>query len=103
MLTTQPTVELGKLKLGIPHSFTYTLKNDYKEPVTITALVKGCGSCTEASVNKQIIGVGDSTDINVIFTPGSTGLNNKIINVQYTIGHDNAKNHITLNFKSIVE
>lgn len=49
----------------------------------ITKLVVGCGSCTKASTEKTIIQPDEETLVNVIFTPGRTGIQTKHISVRY--------------------
>lgn len=80
------TKELGLLPFGKPFNFKYSLSNKGSEKVEVTKLVKGCGSCTKASCDKTIIEPNGTANINVTFTPGSTGINKKTIQVLYKIG-----------------
>lgn len=90
--------DLGKLPFGKPYKFKYTLTNNSTSSVKITKLVKGCGSCTEASIDTRDISPSNSAILNVQFTPGSTGLNKKTIQVLY-----NDTENLTLSFKAFVE
>ena len=73
--------DLGSIKFGKPHIFTFTVKAT--TPCEITKLVVGCGSCTKATINKTKLQPEENIDINVIFTPGSTGKQTKHITVRY--------------------
>jgi hypothetical protein len=90
--------DLGTLKFGKAHNFTYNLTNNSTSSVQITKLVKGCGSCTKASINHSSISPNSNAIINVEFTPGSTGINKKTIQVLY-----NDNQNLTLSFKAFVE
>lgn len=92
--------QLGNLKFGKPHKFEYIITNSGEKTIVVTKLVLGCNSCTEASLVKQVLGVGQSTDLQVTFTPGATGLNSKNIIVQYSEGEK--AEHLNLTFKAIV-
>lgn len=79
----QHVISLGDLKYGQPYSFKYSLKNTSENPVTVNKVMVGCGSCTNANLQKSVISPGEEADLNVIFTPGSTGLQQKAITIQY--------------------
>lgn len=82
MLSTKESIkDLGNIKFGRPQTFTFTVKTDTE--CEITKLVVGCGSCTKASINKTKLKPEESADINVIFTPGSTGKQTKHVTVRY--------------------
>lgn len=76
-------ISLGKLKFGQPHTFKYVLTNSSEKTVIITKLVAGCSACTKAYTSRSYLKPGDSSDINVIFTPGSIGRQSKSIDVVY--------------------
>ena len=84
MLVAVDTVkDLGKVKKGKAYPFQFTLKNNSETTITIDRISVGCGSCTKASTSKVSIGPGDTSKIDVIFTPGSTGTQQKFVNVQW--------------------
>jgi hypothetical protein len=93
----QHLISLGDLKYGQPYSFKYSIKNTSQNPVTINRVMVGCGSCTTANIQKSLISPGEESDLDVVFTPGSTGLQQKGITIQYD---DN--NSITLKFTATV-
>ena len=98
MLTTQePTKNLGRLKYGKATGFLFNILNASQTDAEITKIVVGCGSCTKASTLKTKLGPNESTDINVVFTPGSTGAQKKHITVRY-----NADSVLTLEFTADV-
>ncbi len=85
MLTAnQQSINLGNLPYGIAHQFKFVLTNRYSQPITIVDLKAGCASCTTAVASKSIVGPYDTVDLNVTFTPGSTGANKKYINIFYS-------------------
>lgn len=81
----QHDINLGTLKFGVPHHFKYVITNNYTKDVIINRLVLGCKSCTVATIEKNTIKPGESTNINVVFTPGSTGINSKKISVAHQV------------------
>lgn len=93
--TTEPTKDLGKLKYGLPHAFNYFLTNQSSEPITIDKIIVGCGSCTTAQMRKTNLAPGESTLIEAVYTPGSTGNQRKNIQVKY--GNEVLKLEFTAN------
>ena len=84
MLVAVDTVkDLGKVKKGSPYSFQFALRNNGQNEVIIDRISVGCGFCTKASTSKVKLGPGDTSNIDVIFTPGSTGTQQKFVNVQW--------------------
>lgn len=94
----QAETNLGTLVFGKPHNFKYTLTNDSPESVVINKLVLGCSSCTKAYTSKTYLRSGESSDVNVTFTPGSKGKQLKTINVIY-----NNINELVLKFTAHVD
>lgn len=83
LVANQQSINLGKLKFGMPYNFTYTITNTGSNPVVIDKLSVGCSSCTKAHTDTAAISPGNSTIIHVTFTPGSTGMQSKNIVVNY--------------------
>lgn len=84
MLVAVDTVKnLGKVKKGTSYSFQFMLKNNGEGDIMIEKITVGCGSCTKASTSKIKLSPGDTSNIDVIFTPGSTGAQQKFVNVQW--------------------
>jgi hypothetical protein len=85
MLTANTTeINLGSVRFGVPYNFKFILTNSGSKPITITRLIKSCGSCTEASIDKSYVPPGDRSVVTAIFTPGSTGIQMKSLTVEYT-------------------
>jgi hypothetical protein len=93
----QHLISLGDLKYGQPYSFKYSLKNASEQPITVNRVMVGCGSCTTANIHKLSISPGEETDLDVVFTPGSTGIQRKGITIQY-----NDTDSVVLNFTASV-
>lgn len=91
-------IDLGNLKYGVPHEFTFDLKNTGKSDVVVERLVLGCNACTTARMLAKVIKPGDEAKVEVTFTPGSTGNNNKSVSVVY-----NKDTVLKLKFKALVE
>lgn len=98
MLTVNNThIDLNKLTLGKTYGFSYILENTSTSPILIKKIVRGCGSCTEAECKSPNVEPGKKTLIDVKFTPGSTGINKKTLQVIYT-GEDGVEQNLNLTF-----
>jgi hypothetical protein len=98
----QPELQLGTLQYGVAYPFEYTIKNTSDSAdINIVKLVVGCGSCTKAEMQVNKLKPGEQAKINVVFTPGSTGLQNKNISVAYNM-HGNAMPALILKFRATV-
>ena len=86
--------ELGKLKFGVPHSFSVDLKNESEHNITITSLTPSCGACTTARIDRSIILSGETLKVHLIFTPGSTGNLVKAVNIYYELNGRSHSTHI---------
>lgn len=87
MLTTnQQTINLGRIQLGQPTRFFFTLANSGPKSTSISNITVGCGSCTQASTQKSVIEPQGTTQIDVVFTPNSTGVNMKSVYVHHNTG-----------------
>lgn len=83
LITNQPKKDLGKIKFGQPHSFTYEVTNTGDAPLEISKIVVGCNSCTKASTSKTKLKPEEASTINVTFTPGSIGSQKKFLVVKW--------------------
>lgn len=98
MIANQQELDLGKIKFGQPFKFNFTLTNTGKDSAIVTKLVTGCSSCTKASCRRTYVKPGSTTDIDVVFTPGSKGKQTKSVNVIY-----NHNENILLKFTAEVD
>lgn len=97
MLTAkEQEIDLGTLPFGKPKVFSYELTNKGTEQVHVTKISVGCHACTKAEMPNPVVKPGETALLNVIFTPGSTGINKKAVSLQY------GKTVLKLKFKSIV-
>lgn len=96
----QQTIHLGNIKNGIPVHFKFIVSNKEDNIININSLHLGCGSCTQASIDKSELKQGESATIQVTFTPGSTGINNKSVTVDYNNG--SSKHSLRLQFTAQV-
>lgn len=93
--------QLGELKFGKEYNFYYIITNRYPTPVTIVNLHVGCTSCTTAQIDKSVIAPGDQAKITVRYTPGSTGIALKSIDVAHSVDAE-MKPALKLTFKAQV-
>ncbi len=91
-------INLGKLRLGVAKSFKFELINVGSSNIIINRLELGCFACTTASIEKSALVPREKVFVDVIFTPGSTGINSKSVTVVY----DNVK-ELKLKFKASVD
>jgi len=94
----QLEINLGTLKFGIPHEFRFELINTGVSAIVINGISLGCHSCTKASMDRSIIEPGGRDYLNVIFTPGSKGVNIKGITIVY-----NTNQELKLKFRANVD
>jgi uncharacterized protein DUF1573 len=78
--------QIGEVKFGQPHTFTYTITNKFTVPVTITKIATGCSSCTKASIDKVNLQPDEVATITAVFTPGSMGLQSKTLTIFSSTG-----------------
>jgi len=95
--TNQQKINLGKLKYGQPYTFYYEITNPTTETIKVNKLVMGCHSCTKAHMENDTIPPGLGTRVVVTFTPGSTGIQSKHIDVIYN------NTSLSLKFTATVE
>lgn len=98
---TNDIIDLGKIKFGQPYDFKYTLTNKSDSAIQITNVIAGCSSCTTAKTNKNTLIKGEKTDVDVRFTPGSTGIQVKQVQVVHSINNIPQK-PLVLKFKAQV-
>ena len=79
-------INLGHIKFGVPHVFSYHLMNKGTYPITVNKIVKQCKSCTEAIMEKSTIQPGGLSSVDVTFTPGHLGPANKMLTLLYDDG-----------------
>lgn len=88
LVSNQQLINLGKLKIGHPYRFNYIVRNTSPtDLLKINRLSVGCGSCTQASMDKSLLAAGEEAIVNVAFTPNSTGLNSKSVTIDYDNKH----------------
>lgn len=97
----QQTIPLGKVIMHKPYTFQYILKNEGSEQVKIETLSVGCGKCTKASTPNPLVDKNQTAVINVVFTPDSTGIQKKAVNVHYRKG--GKRSSLLLNFTAEVQ
>lgn len=98
MLTVnQQEINLGRLKLSVPHVFKYILKNEGINVLKIKKITLGCDKCTTASTQKSTLAPKETCDLDVVFTPGAKGLALKTIEIQSEV------NKLELKFRAKVD
>lgn len=80
----QQVLDLGVLHFGRTYKFKFHLKNEYSHPIKIDKAYGGCSACTTVHIEKTNIESGESFDVNVSFTPGSTGMQSKNVYISYS-------------------
>jgi hypothetical protein len=101
LIPNQQEVNLGNIKYGETKEFTYKLSNAGDKEVKINKVIRGCSSCTEASVGSSVVEVGGYTMLFVKYTPGSTGVSRKQIHVIYS--EDGVERETIVTFKAIIQ
>lgn len=101
MKVNQQMIDLGTVGLEKERKFNYLITNDSDKEVKVTKLTVGCNSCTKAMLNMPLLSPGQSAPIEVIFTPNSTGVNIKSVNIDYEQGGVHMPVY-TLKFKAMV-
>ena len=101
----QTEVNLGELKYGQTHKFSYKIKNTSDKKIIINRLYAGCTSCTKASMVKGYLEPGEEGEVNIEFTPGSTGPQNKSVSIAYSSIDDKVRAYpdMLLKFKATVK
>lgn len=83
LTTTQSPLNLGQVQFGKPIDFSFEVRNTGNRPLQITKLWVGCASCTTARVSKAMLAENECAQVNVTFTPGSIGTQNKTVQIQW--------------------
>lgn len=86
LVANQQLIDLGTVKVSHPYRFNFIVKNTSEKVVRIERLAVSCGGCTEASMDKQSLAPQEESNVSVIFTPNSTGIQTKSVIVNYE-GH----------------
>lgn len=100
----QTEINLGDLKYGQTHKFSYKIKNTSDKVIIINRLYAGCSSCTKASMAKGSMEPGEESEVHIEFTPGSTGPQNKSVSIAYSSIDDRVRAYpdMLLKFKATV-
>lgn len=72
----------GKIKQGIPKSFTFTLKNNGTKPLIIEQATAQCG-CTTPEYSKAPVLKGKSSSIKVTYNAANPGPFTKTVTVKF--------------------
>lgn len=99
----QQEIKLGTVKLKQDTKFKFVLTNTSEAPVAIAKIVLGCQACTRASVAKVLLASNESVDLNVVFTPNSTGLAAKEITVRAVTPEGKPLEPLSLKFTAQVK
>jgi hypothetical protein len=81
MIQVKPTsLNLGTLQVNKSHKFSIEVVNTGASRVIVDTKPY-CSSCTTAKVIKSHLNAGESTMINMVFTPTKLGDNHKIVGI----------------------
>lgn len=72
----------GKIKQGVPKSFTFTLKNNGSKPLIIENATAQCG-CTTPEYSKSPVLKGKSSPIKVTYNAANPGVFTKTVTVKF--------------------
>lgn len=100
MLTVDSPIRLGEVKLNYPTVFNVIVTNRGSEDIKIYEIFAGCQSCTTVSITKPLVGANDNTNVNIVFTPKTTGVHDKTVTLKYKLGNEEARTII--NFTATV-
>ena len=76
------SIELGKLKQGVPATATFVIKNIGKKPLMIEKTIPSCG-CTAADYTKTPILPGKSGTVTATYNAAAMGKFNKSVSVKF--------------------
>jgi hypothetical protein len=74
---------IGSMKIGETRRFEVLLTNESQNPVIISEIRAGCGSCTSASLDKHSLEKDQFGRLTIQFTPNSTGSYPKTVKITY--------------------
>ena len=94
----ETTHDFGKIPVSVPASVTFTVKNDGKAPLLISAARSSCG-CTVAEYTKEPIKPGESGIVTATYNAAHAGPFNKTVTVTF----DGIANPDVLSIKGEVE
>lgn len=78
----EQTHKFGKIKKGVPASYTFTYTNTSAKPVVIEFAQADCG-CTEPVYSKAPLPKGQSATIKVTYNAAMSGIFKKTVNVKF--------------------
>lgn len=87
---TNETIDLGKMKVGVPATATFVIKNIGKTPLIIEAANPTCG-CTIGDYTKSPIAPGKTGQVTATYNAATIGPVHKSMNVKFA-GVDEVKN-----------
>lgn len=97
MLTVEkPTIDLGVLQYGKPHTFECLITNTLGKDMIINKVQVSCNSCTKATFVKKLEG-NKEAPLKITFTPGSVGNQSKWVDVVY-----DSDQKLRIEFKAVV-
>ena len=79
----EQTHEFGKIKKGVPASYTFSYMNTSAKPVVIEFAQADCG-CTEPVYSKAPLPKGQSATIKVTYNAAISGIFKKTVNVKFS-------------------
>jgi hypothetical protein len=78
----EQTHKFGKIKKGVPASYTFSYTNTSAKPVVIEFAQADCG-CTEPVYSKAPLPKGQSATIKVTYNAAISGIFKKTVNVKF--------------------
>ena len=99
----QHPIHLGdNLVFGKKYTFNVPLKNVSDKVINVNKVYVGCTACTTASVKEKTVKPNESVDLEINFTPGSTGVQNKQVSVVYSTEDFKTFPDLQIKFKGVV-
>jgi hypothetical protein len=78
-------VELGRIRVHQPKSFSVNVINNSDSDVKIESIRAGCSKCTQARMDVNVIKAHQGSPLNVVYTPDSTGFITKSVVVNNAV------------------
>lgn len=73
--------DLGRIRIHQPKSFTINIVNPTDHDIEVTDIRRGCGKCTQARIDTNVVKANSSIPLHITFTPDSTGINRKSVTI----------------------